>query len=89
MRKKRLSSLGLALVSDDENAILISDEAVQALSGRMAVGKRLTRIPQHLTDGPLPMECDRCISYIDEDDVRFILAVAKELLSIQSPPTQD
>lgn len=87
--RKRLASIGLAVVADDENTVFISNDAVRALSGRMAVGKRLSRIPHHFADHELPIECDRCIPYADEDDVRFILAVAKELTSIQHAPKDD
>jgi tetratricopeptide (TPR) repeat protein len=80
-----LPSIGLGLVSEEENTVLITNEAVRDLSGRMAVGKKLTRLPQRYEDYQLPVDANRCITYGDEDDVRFILDVAKELVSIHRP----
>ncbi|MDQ7783399.1 MAG: hypothetical protein RDU20_10995 [Desulfomonilaceae bacterium] len=77
--KKRLSSLGLALVSDEENVVLIQDEAIEKLAGRIALGKKMTRLPQHLVDHRLPIRADRCIPYTDDEDVQFIIQVALEL----------
>lgn len=80
-----LSSIGLGIVSEEENAVLIANEAIQDLSGRMAIGKKLTKLPERYEDYQLPLEANRCITYVDEDDVRFILDVAKDLAGIHRP----
>lgn len=87
--KKPLQSIGLALVSDEENVVLISSESVDKLAGRIALGKKMTRLPQHFTDYLIPIEADRCIPYTDEDDVRFIHQVAVELSSISTQEQND
>ncbi len=74
------ASIGLALVSDQENLVLISNESVEKLVGRIAVGKKMTKLPQHLADCQLPIEAGQCFPYTDDDDVRFIVQVAAELV---------
>jgi hypothetical protein len=81
--QQRPSSLGIALVSDEENVVLISEEAVQSLPAPLAKGGRISRLPPHLADYPLPFETDKCIPYINEDDARFILEVAATLGQVQ------
>jgi len=78
--RTHLIDLGLALVSDQENIILISEEAVEKLPGHLTKGSRITKLPQHLSDYPLPIKTDKCIGYIDEDDVKYILELVNELL---------
>ena len=43
--QQRPSSLGIALVSDEENVVLISEEAVQSLPAPLAKGGRISRLP--------------------------------------------
>jgi tetratricopeptide (TPR) repeat protein len=74
------SELGLALMEGDENVVLLSVEAVAKLPGHLTKGSKITKLPQHLTDYVLPFESNRCIPYTDEEDVRFILDVASELM---------
>jgi len=80
---KRLASSGLALVSDEENVVLISPEAIERLPGHLAKGSRISRLPQHLTDLQLPFQTDKCIPYADEGDLRYVLEVATSLSSTQ------
>ena len=77
--KKGPVSFGLALVSDEENLVLISAEAIQALPARLAVGKRITVLPSRFADVELPFDARNCIAYADDDDVQYVLAVAQTL----------
>ena len=81
--QQRPSSLGIALVSDDENVVLISDEAIQGLPAPLAKAGRISRLPPHLVDHQLPFETDKCIPYVNEDDARYILEVAAALGRLQ------
>jgi hypothetical protein len=79
--KKSPASSGLALVSDQENVVLISDEAIAKLPSSLTRGSRITKLPQHMTDMHLPLQARHCIPYAHEDDVRYILDVAAHLSS--------
>jgi tetratricopeptide (TPR) repeat protein len=81
--QQRPSSLGIALVSDDENVVLISEEAIQSLPAPLAKVGRISRLPQHLADHPLPVETSKCIPYVNDDDARYILEVAATLARAQ------
>ncbi|MFH1117972.1 MAG: tetratricopeptide repeat protein [Pseudomonadota bacterium] len=86
--KKPLEAIGLALISDAENVVLIADESVEKLAGRMAVGKKMTKLPQHIEDLQLPIEAGQCFPYADDDDVDFIIQAAAELAD-ESIPEED
>jgi tetratricopeptide (TPR) repeat protein len=73
---QKAGSLGIALVSDEENVVLISEEAIQILPAPLSKGGRIGRLPPHLADRPLPLETDKCIPYVNEEDARYILDVA-------------
>jgi hypothetical protein len=75
-KKRPLASVGMALVSDSENVVLLSGEVVVGLPVHLARSVRITRLPQHLIDHPLPFKADRCVPYTDQDDVRFVREVA-------------
>ncbi|MGO9568331.1 MAG: hypothetical protein ACLP5H_12390 [Desulfomonilaceae bacterium] len=81
--QQRPGSLGIALVSDEENIVLISEEAIQSLPAPLAKGGRISRLPPHLADHQLPIETDKCIPYVNEDDARHILEVAAALRQVQ------
>jgi tetratricopeptide (TPR) repeat protein len=81
--QQKPSSIGIALVSDDENVVLISEEAIQSLPAHLAKGGRISRLPPHLADHPLPVETDKCIPYVNQDDARYILEVAATLAGAQ------
>lgn len=81
--QQRPSARGMALVSDEENIVLISEEAVQSLPAPLAKGGRISRLPSHLVDHPLPLKTDKCIPYVNEDDARYILEVAAALGRVQ------
>lgn len=70
---------GLALISDEENLVLISEEAIEALPARLATGKRITRLPARFAEVDLPLSTSRCIPYADDDDVQYVLDVAGAL----------
>lgn len=86
--KKSPTGVGLALVSDQENVVLISREAVVRLPPNLGKGPRIRRIPQHLSDYQPPFKADHCISYADEDDVNYVLEVADSLLA-SNPPEEN
>ena len=69
----------LALVSESDNVVLISEEAAESLPAHLLKGGKIGRLPQHLTDYPLPFPTSKCIPYTDEEDVRYILEVAAAL----------
>jgi hypothetical protein len=69
----------MAFVSDSENVVLISREALGGLPVNLSRNSRLGRLPQHLVDQPLPFEAGKCIPFTDEDDIRFILELAAAL----------
>jgi tetratricopeptide (TPR) repeat protein len=80
-----LSDFGLTLMGNDENVILISKDAAETLPVLLTKGSRISRLPQHLTDYDLPFETTKCIPYINQDDVNFILDVAAELMRRREP----
>ena len=77
--KKKPESVGLVFVSDQENVVLISHEAVQRLPGHLVKANKIRRIPPHLAYQPMPLDTDKAIAYTDEEDIRFILEVAAHL----------
>ena len=84
--KKTPATTGLALVSDQENVVLISEEAIAKLPSSLTRGSRITKLPQHMADMHLPLRTGHCIPYTHEDDVRYILDVAAHL---SSPPSSE
>lgn len=80
---KRMASSGMALVSESDNLVLISKESVEKLPGHLAKSTRMSRLPQHLHDYPLPFPAEKCLPYVDEEDVKFIVEVAEALTNLQ------
>ena len=72
-------SRGIALISDEENVVLVADEVMPRLPAVLAKSTRMSRVPQHLQDQTLPFPTRQCIPYTDSDDVRFILEVIAAL----------
>ena len=70
---------GLSLVSDEENLVLVSEEAIQSLPARLVTGKRITALPPRFADMELPLSARGCIAYTDDEDVRYIVTVAQTL----------
>jgi len=79
---KRMPSSGMALASDIDNLVLISKEALERLPGHLAKSTRMSRLPQHLQDQSLPLSAEKCIPYVDDEDVRFVVEVAEALSNI-------
>jgi len=77
--KKDMAVVGLFLMSDEENLVLFTNEAVEPLPIHLNKTSRIGRIPQHVSDHQLPVKTDKCIAYTDEDDIRYILEIAGAL----------
>jgi tetratricopeptide (TPR) repeat protein len=82
---KRQIASGLSLVSDDDNIVLISREALERLPSHLAKASKISRLPQHLVDLPLPFETDKCIPFADQGDLQYILEIASSLSAPQEP----
>ncbi|MCA1960419.1 MAG: tetratricopeptide repeat protein [Desulfomonile sp.] len=70
---------GISLISDDENVVLITADAVARLPVRLAKAGFFQKLPPHLVDSELPLKTDRCFPYIDEEDVRHLIEIAAHL----------
>ncbi len=79
--KRPPASLGISLISDEENIVLISREALEKLPATLAKSGKLQRLPPHLADYALPLPTDVCVSYTDESDIRYVLDVVRHLSS--------
>jgi hypothetical protein len=87
--KRSSLSSGLALVSDDENILLISHEAAESLPLHLVKGGRISRIPPHISEERLPFKTNKCIPYTDEGDVHYILAVAAAIVAPKELADED
>ena len=83
--RKKPESVGLALVSDRENVILISNDAFARLPGHVIRANKIRGIPPHLAEDPARAGMDRAIPYTEQEDVRFILEVIEHLTRKQEP----
>ncbi|MBM4328146.1 MAG: tetratricopeptide repeat protein [Deltaproteobacteria bacterium] len=77
--KRSPASKGLALVSDAENVLLISREAVERLPSPLSKGGKIQSLPPHLRDHPLPLKTDKCIPFADDKDLRFLVEVIEHV----------
>jgi hypothetical protein len=84
-RKKIKQISGLASLSDDENLILISNEAIAKLPDRLSRGVRIAKLPPRLRVANLPINAEKCIPYSNEDDISYILEVCKALINYKEP----
>jgi len=80
---KRQIASGLSLVSDEDNVVLISKEAIERLPSHLARTTRISKLPQHLIDLQLPFETERCIPFADQGDLDYILEVASSLSAVR------
>jgi len=87
--KRVPTSVGLAFISDQENLVLISADAVERLPVQVVKAGKIRRIPQHLADQELPIKTDQCILYTEEEDVSYILDVADHLAKNESSDTDN
>lgn len=76
-------SVGLAFISADENLVLISEEAFESLPAQLKKGARIVALPTRLSDEALPVDSQRCVAYTSEEDVNFILELARNLDEIK------
>jgi tetratricopeptide (TPR) repeat protein len=74
--KKNSGTKALALVSDDENLVLIAEDAISRLPEHLPRSGRIHRIPERLTEYSLPIETEMCIPDTEPEDIRYILEVA-------------
>lgn len=77
--KRDPASLGLLPLPDEENVILISQEALESLPNHLITGHRIGRIPARISDKNLPFTADKCVAYADESDVHYILEITMAL----------
>jgi hypothetical protein len=70
---------GMSLVSDGENVVLITSDAIARLPVRLAKAGFFQKLPPHLADLELQLRTDRCFPYIDEEDVKHIIEIAAHL----------
>jgi len=85
--KRSQTSSGLALISDDENMLLISREAADSLPIHFLKGGKIVRVPPHISEERLPFKTDKCIPYTDEEDIRYILAVVAAVVAPKVQPS--
>ncbi len=76
---KRGLAGGIALISDFENLVVISEEAYNVLPNHLAKNSKITRLPQHIGADRLPFHATHCIPFADKDDLRFIFELASAL----------
>jgi len=77
--KSKPESVGLAVLPDEENVVVIADQAIENLPLGLRGGNRICRLTDRLRGHPVPFGADRCIPYADENDVTYIIEVAKAL----------
>lgn len=77
--KKKPESLGLTFVSDQENLVLVSNDALARLPGHVVRANRIRSIPPHLAEHPARVGMSRAIPYTEEEDIRFIFEVVTHL----------
>jgi tetratricopeptide (TPR) repeat protein len=86
MGAKKPKEIGLALLKSEENIVLISESAREALPKPLANGGRIRRITERILDNELPFETGICIPYTDERDIDYILRVAEALVEQKETP---
>jgi len=79
---------GLSLISDNENLVLISNEAIAKLPDRLTRGVRIAKIPSRFAGVKLPIVAEKCIPYSNEEDVAYVLEVARAILNFKEPLRQ-
>ncbi len=73
------------LVPEYENVVLLARDVLEKVPGHLARATRISRLPQHLSDQALPIETNRCVPYADEEDLRFIVELARAVASFREP----
>ncbi len=82
------AGVGFGLINDEENIVLISQEALESLPGHLAKSSKIDKLPPHLRDQPLPFPAQRCIPFVSRAEVRFILDVAAALAGGKESPAE-
>jgi hypothetical protein len=82
MGREVSEKMGLAFFSEDENLVLISDDAVNMLPGQLLRGNRIRPVTQRLKDAPLPIRAHRCIPFANEADAQYIDEVASTIVRL-------
>jgi tetratricopeptide (TPR) repeat protein len=77
--RKDMASYGLASAPEEENIVLVSEDAIESLPEALKKGSRIGRLPGRLSDLSVPIRARRGIAYSDREDVRYILQVAEAL----------
>jgi hypothetical protein len=77
--KKDIAAIGLSMLSDHHNLVLISEGAGDILPNHLTKGGRIGRIPRSIAEYQLPLTTERCIAFTEEDDIRYVLEVADAL----------
>lgn len=80
MGSKKPEKYGLSILDTEENIVLISEQAREALPKALANGARIRRLTERILDNDLPLETNICIPYTTEEDVDYIIRVAAALL---------
>jgi hypothetical protein len=75
----------MVLISVDENVVLLGREVFERLPGHLAKASRMSKLPQHLADQQLPIDAHKCVPFADEEDLRFIMELAKAVATYKEP----
>jgi len=84
--KRDIASHGLAQAPEEENIVLLSEEAFESLPESLRRGSRIGRLPDRLSDLSFPVKARRGIAYSDREDVKYILQVADTLKALVKIP---
>ena len=87
--KRKTASKDLELISDEENIVIVSPEALNRLPVRLMRAGKIQKLPPHLTDYPLPFHAEQCIPYAGAEDVQYILGVAAFLAAEENGSEAD
>jgi|UniRef100_A0A7C4AQ51 tetratricopeptide (TPR) repeat protein len=77
--KRGSAAYGLALASEDDNIILLTEDAIEALPEHLKRGSRIGKLPPRLSDITFPISAQRGVAYANMDDVQYILDIARAL----------
>ncbi len=77
--KRSETSFGLALISEDENLVVISEAAFGSLPPQLIKGMRIVPIPARVLIESLPVPARRCVPFTTEEDINYILELAATL----------
>ncbi|MFH0821594.1 MAG: hypothetical protein V2B18_02500 [Pseudomonadota bacterium] len=87
MGKRTPASFGLFPVSEEDNLVLVSGEAMECLPGHLSKSTKFHALPPRLSDYKPPFPTAKCVPYTDEADVRFILEIASHISQTPQQPS--